>query len=64
MLQQKQKGIESNCLEIRAHLQKYNGTESCLKRNCVERSMKFGGGDGGMNLEKKNAWGYIADDFV
>ena len=53
MLQQKQKGIESNCLEIRAHLQKYNGTESCLKRNCVERSMKFGGGDGGMNLEKK-----------
>ena len=25
--------------------------------------MKFGGGDGGMNLEK-NAWGYVADDFV
>lgn len=36
--------------------------ESCLSRNCVERSMKFGGGDGGMNLKKK-VWGYVADDL-
>lgn len=40
--------------------------ESCLSRNCVKRSMKFGEGDGGMNLinKKKKVWGYVADDFV
>jgi len=27
--------------------------ESCLSRNCVKRSMKFGEGDGGMNLINK-----------
>lgn len=64
MLQQKQKGIMANSLEIREHLQKCDGICTLPEQACVDWNVNLVGVMKKRAISLEKVWGYIAEGFI